>query len=117
MEAFLEVPAEVAGSGDDVHFFEQVLADVRDPDRTGFTVEAEPVRVTEAPEVDLGLSFAALIACLRVKFDSDERVVFGDAVGLFAVHVDAQERAEDGRDVLAASERRSAQAALLRCAA
>ncbi len=58
--AFFDGPPVVGTGGDELDFFEVVLADVADVEVTRFHVEREPVRVPQAKGEDLFYNAAAL---------------------------------------------------------
>ena len=91
------VPAVVAPRLDDAHLLPDVLAHVAQPDLPG-RGDGELPRVAEPPRVDL-VAFEAV--------GEGEGIALRDAVGLavrHVVHVDAEERAEERRGVLAVAE-------------
>ena len=108
--AFADVPAVVAAFGDQVDFFPEVLPDITAPEGAGLGIKAVPPGIAEA----IGEDFAAGAAGAHVGF-GDERVVSGDGVGEFVlafavtgggagIDVEAEDFAEQGGGILAATE-------------
>src|SRR5262249_44867107 len=98
---FADVPAVVAAELDLVDLFPLVLADVAGPELAGQAVEAEAPGVAKTVSVDLRLAAARA-----------ERVVARDAVGRAVVDVDAEDLAEERRQLLAVALRVAARAAV-----
>src|SRR5690606_33927613 len=105
--ALAQVPAEVAGSGHVVDLFPEVLPDVGYEQSARLAVDAEAVGVAQTPEVDLWTRLFTRPLVAFGKLDAArERVVVGDAVRLLAVHVEAQDAAQQSGHVLPVAQRR-----------
>src|SRR2546426_276478 len=93
VQALAQVPAVVAALLDDVDLFVQILPYVAGPQPAGLVVERHPPDVAQAVRPGLRSGFLTL----------DEWIVFRDRVvlaGVLAVHVDAQNTAEQAVQVL-----------------